>query len=225
MADIDLEAQDSIKFASIESLVSGIQTKGLALARPGLYIATSAYPEDTRDEPLSQAHNVLKKLTSKDAISEARLAELTEYLQGRTLVDLGAGKTTNGYQIARMCGAKGYVAIEANHFSELRNVLGKIRSTNSGKMPVCVVGEDMRDFVKRIPDGSVAVFAFNIDEYILNKMPMTDMEQLKQNISRILASGSAYIGSSTSIPVSGLREIDRYDPPYDPGYYIIRIKS
>ena len=225
MIDTGIEDQNSIRFTSVEALIPGIRTQGLRLERPGLYIGTSIYPKDTRDTPRSQAQHVLEKLTSKKVNSESQLAELTGYLKGRTVVDIGAGKTTKGYQIASMCGATGYVAVEAHHFSELRNVLGKVRQANSGKMPVCVVGEDMRDFAKRVPDNSVAIFVFNIDAHILHKMPMMDIEKFSQNISRMLAPGSAYIGSSTSMPAPGLREVDRYDPPYDPAHYIIRTRS
>jgi len=228
MIDQEIESQDRIRFASIESLVPGARTDGLALVRPGLYVGESAYPEDTRDDPQPISVTILKRLTDNASDMSAYLHELSGYVRGKAVVDLGAGKTANGYRLALLLGAKGYIANEGTHFSELRDVLAAARLSNSRSLPACVVGEDMRKFMERFPDDSVAVFAFGIDGYILDnklKIPPEGVHDLAKNISRSLASEGAYIGSDTSLRVPDLHEIYRHNPGWSSGSYVIRTKK
>jgi len=47
------------------------------------------------------------------------LIEATKYFNGQIIVDLGAGKSVDGYILSKICGAKAYIAVEHAHIQEI----------------------------------------------------------------------------------------------------------
>lgn len=70
-------------------------------------------------------------------------------------------------------------------------------------IPASVVKQDILSFLKRLPDGSVNVLTFGVDDMVL---PSTEYRNaVAEEIKRVLHHDGMYITDSSSIPVEGFR--------------------
>lgn len=122
------------------------------------------------------------------------------HLRGQIVVDLGAGKNSYGYLIADLANAEGYMGVEPNHAHCLKDPTNapfrpNLQHTLNGT-PASVVQENMRDFIKRLPDNSVSFTCFGIDDDIL---PSEDYrKETRKEIARALSPKGAYINDFSS---------------------------
>jgi ubiquinone/menaquinone biosynthesis C-methylase UbiE len=79
------------------------------------------------------------------------------------IVDLGAGISSSGYQIAQLVGAKHYIGVERFNADRLQPAIERI----GAKLPFTVVKEDMLTYLQSIQASSVSIIAAGIDTTIL----------------------------------------------------------
>lgn len=188
----------------LEGLIPGINMKGLQKESGGLYvpeqlqtIETSAIESAYSRQVARQFLDVrfdLPKWTEEDL---RKTRELSQFLQGQIVVDVGAGETGLAYRIAQMGEARSYIAIEPYHFKrlfeELSNPERNMQMNETypvlqryPRLPFAVVGEDARSFLMRVPDSSVSLFTFGMDGLVLKEMPQQDLAELGKQYERVL---------------------------------------
>lgn len=84
--------------------------------------------------------------------------KIIKYFKDKVVIDLGAGTTDFGLQIAKLLKCKGYIAVEP-YFA--RNLAKKI--IDERDIPVAVVSEDAVSFLRKIPEHSVSIITFGTD--------------------------------------------------------------
>jgi hypothetical protein len=120
--------------------------------------------------------------------------EIKKLFKDIPLIDLGAGHTQQGYFIARILGAKGYVGVEPYNSAGLeRELVNGGRISNVGefngtkgwkstentmlinpkiektkKIPFAIAEEDALTFLRRLPDHSVGICSFGVDGYVMS---------------------------------------------------------
>ncbi len=158
---------------------------------------------------------------------------LRERFKDKIVVDLGAGDTANGYFLANMLGAKGYVAVEPFHgeylkrnlegydkdnfIHELNRILPGIdKEFSSGtnpnlpkfnNIPASVVQDTMLRFLKRLPPDSVCIFTFGIFHEIISDLKY--VEAVNQEIKRTLSPDGLYVSDSMAAFNKGLSRIEQ----------------
>ncbi len=107
--------------------------------------------------------------------------DLSKYISGEIVVDLGAGTTANGYNIAIKNKAKKYIPVEMypDNAAVLRQAIPGITIHNT----------DMLSFLKTLPRRSVVVLAIAIDGFILENP--TYIRQVEVEIKRV---AKVYLG-------------------------------
>lgn len=108
------------------------------------------------------APEVIKLLKKLAAEKPEALSHIKEHFQGKVIVDIGAGSYAENYDIARLVGAAGYVAIEPFFAGRLLHDLRYAERDELSDLQIplikyAVVPEDALIFLKRVPDGSVCV--------------------------------------------------------------------
>lgn len=162
-------------------------------------------------EPSKKAY---KDRAEAEREHERMLGYLKEKLQGKILVDLGAGKTRSLERIAVLSGVKTYVRVDRFHpldpeevgFQTRRMREESRKKLDSGKditagqfrgdMQVVTVKSDMLDFISRAPDTSVCISISGIDDLVIGHMKYH--EALIREIGRTLAKGGIAFGVETS---------------------------
>lgn len=214
---IPLESKEADPAVSLEKIIPGIKMYGLQQEKPGLYLSPSVHPSDTSSVSSDYSQNIERRILNVgdyvpgegnsiegEDYDLEQIKELEHFFKGKVVVDLGAGGTPAAYYIARVCGARAYIGAEPNHFSSLYDSLHNEWQNKSAEeaFPILkdraaieriVVGEDMRDFIKRLPDDSVCVFTFGIDDFVLDKMPGQDRGDIERNLVRVLDPKGAHL--------------------------------
>jgi len=136
---------------------------------------------------------------------DAREEELRHFLGGQVVVDLGAGRELFAYNLAHEHGARAYIGVEPNHFAQLD------AASDAAKMPFYVVGEDMLSFLQRLPDNSVSLFVFGIDDFILQ-----GAESYKKNVEAEMArvlhpQGAEIMGRDSILSPLGIAQYASFD--------------
>jgi len=146
------------------------------------------------------------------------IAEFFKPFKNQTVVDIGSGATANGYILAGFAEAKAFVAVEPNEeaLEDLRGDLlyaneakGSLKKLNKPLIPVSLVNDDGRSFLKRLPDQSVSIFTSGINETIIHGNPQ-HIKDIEAEIARVLHPEGAYINhySAFSLNPSGFDEIE-----------------
>jgi hypothetical protein len=157
---------------------------------------------------------VLRFVDEKNKHSLAEFDNNKEYmlrwlspLNDQLLVDLGAGKSADGYRLARIAGARGYIGIEAFFEDELMaRVEQEIFSAGNEekrRIPASIISEDMLHALQRFPPHSVSVLASAIDVLVMHQSP-TYLEKVGDEIVRILHPKGIFIKFESDISPSGL---------------------
>lgn len=207
-AEEQLESENFI--SSPERLIPEFDMRGLQSPKLGLYIAegkTQSYDFNTVFSDFA--------INTIEHASTERLQALKAGVEGRVLIDIGAGDNTNGYIVAQMLGAKGYVALEPHNFKHLYTVLSSPqeedfrwteKSPKKRTIPFCVVAEGVETFLKRVPDNSVAVMASAVDELVLSNFTRKQIQEISADISRVVARGGSYINFLSYLQPEGLKK-------------------
>jgi hypothetical protein len=136
----------------------------------------------------------IDKITSKGELSNSEsymetnfstlqrnLDKIGEVFENKIVVDLGAGKTTLGYSMALMAGAKAYVGVDSHN----ANSLGRFLNGNhNDSMTYSVVDLDMLSFLRCVKDDSISMIAAGIDDYVIHDGEYTN--PLNKEIKRTL---------------------------------------
>ena len=223
-----IEQAEKVPFAKIEELVPGINLEGLKEEKPGYYSAKLTYPTNTlgMDTPYSAG------FLGKGKERREKIKELQKFVKDRVVVDLGAGRYGAVYEMSCLAEARGYIGIELYRPHQLYHTLTHLSAEHgNNKVPACVVGEDMRAFLKRLPDNSVCIVSFGIDGDILGDMSDADHKELREQVSRVIHNNSAQIsGEESVITGDSLHEYTSYEEKNRPKYkevldYLIRTKT
>lgn len=153
------------------------------------YLDTSKWPEDL-EVSVDERINILK-----------------QFLKGKVLVDIGTGVNLSAYTIARLAECKAYVAVEAYHSEALAyNLQHKDNPSfsrwidkdaeevikKSPLIPFAVIKAEALTFLKRIPDKSVCVSAFGMDQDIFHEF--SKFRAIEAEMGRVLADDGAFLG-------------------------------
>ncbi|MFH1409174.1 MAG: hypothetical protein ABIH34_04665 [Nanoarchaeota archaeon] len=104
-------------------------------------------------------------------------------VQGQIVIDLGSGALIppQGASISEMCGASGYIAVESLFATDYA---GNTAWLDKVSIPVAVVAEDMKQFMKRLPDKSVSLLASGIDAMVLHDPH--HLKECNEEVERVL---------------------------------------
>lgn len=114
-----------------------------------------------------------------------------ERFKGKTIVDIGPGASSIGYEFAQETGATAYVAVEPFFASHTKNSIERYISNNPNERLVqwnCV-REDGLAFIEALPKDSVCVVMAGIDGII----PRERMEDIIREIQRVLDPDGAFL--------------------------------
>ena len=148
-----------------------------------------------------------------------QLVEAKKYFKGQIIVDIGCCTDISLYRVSCISKAKAYIGIDyANNYdANLRaNLLSEEYWKNHDqKSPPkehkrdVVVGlayEKAQDFLKRLPDNSVSVYAGGID---LCMVPSNEAAaELEKEIIRVLSPDGAYMANCSRL----FHKFDYYSP-------------
>jgi len=104
--------------------------------------------------------------------------------EDQIIIDIGAGKTQNGYLASKALKARAYIGVEPFFAPSLyinlltRNqkgssTLSQLAAKNTQQIPTCIIPEDMLSFLKKIPNNSVSILCSGIDRAILDNNYLT----------------------------------------------------
>jgi hypothetical protein len=138
---------------------------------------------------------------------------LKDLLQGRRVVELGAGMMPHGYALAAACEAKNFVAVEP-FYSDLQSnsVAGLIeeRGENLNRIPYKVEGVDMLEYLKGEPDDLLCVVACGIEDCIL---PGPDYrKKVESELVRVLEADAFFLSSHSDLFPRELKSVEVYFP-------------
>jgi hypothetical protein len=143
---------------------------------------------------------------------------LREHMSDQVVVDLGSDTSIVGYDIACLLGAKAYVGVDkycggnGPEGIEEKEIGPRIKTLLGGDkkigelidmvikpkaIPASVVKSDMLDFLRRLPDGSVSIFTFGIDDMIIRGR--AHREAIKEEIKRVLSSKGGYLTYKSAV--------------------------
>lgn len=120
-------------------------------------------------------------------------------IRGATVVELGAGMSACGYELAAMLGAAAYIAIEAFYADCIALSIAQqsLHYDLQHRIPYCILAEDILSALLRIPDSSVSVFAFGIESCILGGAHY--QKKVQAELSRVLSSGGGFLSLRSDI--------------------------
>jgi hypothetical protein len=143
----------------------------------------------------------LSGFSRNEAFGAGEFSALREKLDGlfagTMVVDIGAGRNTDGYMVAAAGGAKGYMALEPFHHRDLaRMVADASQSLGSDGIPFEVRGVGAHFELANLPDDEYSIICAGIDEVVLPD------EMVRMAISagirgRLSPKGAAIISLST----------------------------
>ncbi|MCO6430722.1 MAG: hypothetical protein J5J00_07655 [Deltaproteobacteria bacterium] len=124
-------------------------------------------------------------------------------LKGKVALEIGAGLSPYGYLLARELGAGGYVAVEPYYADRLELALLEVIRRDRRLPPIgyTILAEDMLSALKRIPDRSVAVFAFGIEDCIL--AGASYRAAVEREVMRVLGEKAIYFSLRSDLVVEG----------------------
>lgn len=137
----------------------------------------------------------------------AYLEKVKPYFEGKIVVDIGAGRSANGYKIAKQLGCKAYIAVEPYY---AKSLMRKFSNVKDKDMPLAVTSDDALTFLKNIPDNSVSIMTFGTDGLMLRDAEYN--HKLGKEIARCLSKDGAFLSSeSVLVPITedGEQEIER----------------
>jgi hypothetical protein len=198
-------------------LIPGLRTNGLELSKDAKKLGAIAstnidelerkvgvYAHTTTLETpyASRVTSVLRNLEEDDKEAFERIKNK---FKGKPLVDLGAGGSALGFQIAVMLGASAYIGVEPYNTFRLADTLDYEIHDARGKHllvrekmkfhtpPFTVVSEDSLKFLKRLPDKSVNILSSGTDNNILPNEEYAVMNA--KEIARVLDSAALFYDS------------------------------
>ena len=137
---------------------------------------------------------------------------LKDLLQGRRVVELGAGMMPHGYALAAACEARNFVAVEPFYSDLQRNsVAGLIeeRGENLNRIPY-KEGVDMLEYLKGEPDDLLCVVACGIEDCIL---PGPDYrKKVESELVRVLEADAFFLSSHSDLFPRELKSVEVYFP-------------
>jgi hypothetical protein len=159
-----------------------------------------------------QSQSFLKNVSMgmMDAFGPDELNKLRESFSGKTIVDVGSGPCTTGYEIACFVGAKGYIAIEPNFYKELtieflhindkdfeKSYADKEEWTKDGGYGC------QRDKYKRYEDFKIKPIPFNIvsepGEVFLKRLPDSSVVPIACGLGDLMERHDDRFGTGTII--------------------------
>jgi|SRR3989344_380202 len=206
----------------VEDLISGINTEKMS-ALDTKIAPPKNYPKEF-DPIYTPYSDYALEMIGK--LNKDQMCALKESFKKKIIVDIGAGRFTKGYDLACILEAKGYVAVEPFNFNYLledfllqSGNLGRKSQWSSTKkgtkfdpIPYNIVAEDGLNFLRRIPDHSVVVFTFGLNDHaVINDGSYVsemakEMERVTENDCYIITADSISRnpeGSSTSELIRG----------------------
>lgn len=195
-----MEQKGSDRLANLIRLVPGIKIEGLTpvggiIKGTTFEVERSAFSSATN--PTAFSESLLPDLTSaaRHGPIFSRLNASMALFRDQILVDLGAGNTSNGFKLATIFNAKGYIGVETSHSKELAKAI----EAESPTIPYEVVNEDMVHFLRRLPHESVSVLASGIDYSIIQEGGR--MREIGTRIEEVLHMQGCFVNSFTQIEV------------------------
>lgn len=149
---------------------------------------------------------------------EQNIDKLRKLFKDQILIDLGAGKSKYGYEIASLLHTKAYVAVEPCNTDSLyekftrgdlqsrpefeqKNIIREYKS-----IPISIDDDDMLTFLRRLPDNSVSIQCSGIDRCIIQNRIYA--AKVIEEIERVLSDTGAYICyCSQAVETSNLKKI------------------
>ena len=138
---------------------------------------------------------------------------LKDLLQGRRVVELGAGMMPYGYALAATCEAKNFVAVEPFYSDLQRNsVAGLIeeRGETLNRIPYKVEGVDMLEYVKGEPDDLLCVVACGIEDCILPGPNYR--KKVEGELVRVLEADAFFLSSHSDLFPKDLKSVEVHFP-------------
>ncbi|MBT3668506.1 MAG: hypothetical protein HOK41_17460 [Nitrospina sp.] len=133
---------------------------------------------------------------------------LHSLLQGRRVVELGAGMMSYGYALASVCGAKNFVAVEPFYYDIQEKSILSYLSKNKGiisRIPYKIVAQDMLAYLEGEPDDLLCVMSCGIEDCIL---PGPDYRKKVENqIIRTMEKDSFFLSSHSDLFPKSLNHI------------------
>lgn len=163
------------------------------------------------DFPYGFAEGMYKKIELITQLKYARFYDRNlDRFNNQIVVDLGAGKHSYAYRIAKLLEARAYVGIEPYWASELEESLSEEdEKSPDNALLWAVVPAGMLHFVDRIPDDSVSFFAFGIDGMIL--LDHGYSYSVNRLLSRVLhPDGAAFFWQSTALRVNNVNHFKKF---------------
>ena len=156
------------------------------------------------------ATEVWRVLCHKENIrGDAQIAWVRSQLRDQIVVDLGVGNIAI-YSLACSVGAKGYIAVEP-FWSE--DVIAAFNAGHSheyskspltgNQIPAAVVRDDALSFLRRLPDGTVSIFAGGLDRQVLPNDEYA--EKLGKEMGRVLHKDGLLIAVASRMFETGLQ--------------------
>lgn len=130
-------------------------------------------------------------------------------LEGKRVVELGAGMMPYGYALASACGAKNFVAVEPFYSDVQKTSIQTYISENQGlssRIPYKVIDRDMLAYLQDEPDDLLCIIACGIENCIL---PGPDYRKKVENeIVRTMEKDSFFLSSHSDLSPHSLRSVE-----------------
>jgi hypothetical protein len=134
---------------------------------------------------------------------------LHSLLNGRRVVELGAGIMSFGYALANSCGAKNFVAVEPFYSDVQKTSINTFISENKAignTIPHKVVDRDMLSYLQEEPDNLLCLVACGIEDCIL---PGPDYRKKVENeIVRTMEKDSFFLSSHSDLFPQSLNSVE-----------------
>lgn len=139
-----------------------------------------------------------------------QIVEAKTYFRDQLVVDIGCGTDIGFYRACCIAGARGYIGVdcEYNYDANLRaNLLSdeywkkhdaelKIQEHNRD-VPCAIAYEKAQDFLRRLPDNSVSIYAGGIDACMIPSD--TETSEIEAEIVRVLHPNGAYMANCSRL--------------------------
>ena len=208
------------QFVTPENLIEGLDTSELVslddfLNNRSAWLEANSHlgRSDPNDYSKDAGHLIHRILRDIDGLP----------FENQVVVDLGAGQKSYGYQIAKILGAKSYVAVEPFFADDLakslesreNDTLGLLdlvlgvstflgqhyrvlhREWSRPEIPKSIVPEGMLGFLKRVPDNSVSIICSGIDKTILKVEG--DIARVAREIARVVHKDGTLLKSGSDV--------------------------
>ncbi len=230
-SEINEESKEKFTGLSPDHLIPGIKMEGLKKDEYGSYVGNiipesgNSYDTSFSNVPLKYFKDLSKDPERYTDSQKEYLKEGKKLFSGVTVVDLGCGNSANSYELACILGAKGYIGIDSynadvgcldfiandpsntDHIHEDALVDGKWKR-DWKPIPYSIIKEDIVSFLKRVPDESVGIFCFGLDNWIIGEVSDEYFEKCGSEISRVIKEGSGeFTEINTILRGNGLKDI------------------